>query len=322
MTGFERTSETRFAAGGQLTTERYGFFLGQARAQLEGKLTKRIELELSAELADAYEAEVVTTANKPPYLRDAFVNWRIKRAFQIRLGHFKRPMSAVEHRNAGQLQVRGRGLTNDLVIEDNAWGARALGMQLWGKIRAIRSHWAVGAFDPAWAPTVATRPKGVDVLARYAVEPIAGLTLGVNGGLKTLDTPPFDEYETFYGLGGDLHLELGGLDALIDFLHAQLPQVASGLEKQSAMGVVGLVSYDVPISPVLSLQPVVFGEYLDASTAHEDSESVRAVAGLNLLIHETLRIMPQAELVRWLGSPSELSPSERTAFYTMVSLAL
>jgi hypothetical protein len=98
--------------------------------------------------------------------------------------------------------------------------------------------------------------------------------------------------------------------------------VASGLEKQSAMGVVGLVSYDVPISPVLSLQPVVFGEYLDASTAHEDSESVRAVAGLNLLIHETLRIMPQAELVRWLGSPSELSPSERTAFYTMVSLAL
>jgi hypothetical protein len=320
MTGFERTSETRFAVQTKLTSERYGFFLSQARAQLQGKLSKRIELELSAELADAYDAEVVTTANKPPYLRDAFLNLRLRRAFQVTLGHFKRPMSALEHRNAGELQVRGRGLTNDLVIEDNAWGGRGLGMQLWGKIKSIRSRWAVGVFDPAWAAQASTRAKGADVLARYSIEPIEGLTLGVNGGLKTLDTPPFDEYETFYAAGGDVELEFGGLNFLADFLYAQLPQPVSGLNAQSSSGVVGLLSYDIPIGQEFALQPVALGEYADASTAHENSETLRTVIGLNLLVHETLRIMPQAEIVRWLGDPSELSPSQGTAIYLMVSL--
>jgi hypothetical protein len=263
MTGFERTSETRFGAPANSETERFGFFLSQVRAQLEGKLTKRIELELSAELADAYEAAVVQSANKPPYLRDAFLNLRLKRAFQITMGHFKRPISALEHRNAGKLQVRGRGLTNDLLIEDNAWGSRGLGMQLWGKFKSIGTTWAVGVFDPAWAPSVASRPKGVDVLARLAVEVVEGLTLGLNGGLKTLDTPPFDEYKTFYGVGGDLELEVGPLNFLAEGLYAQLPQVAAGLEEQTAAGVVGLLAYDFPIVPELTLQPVLFGEYSD-----------------------------------------------------------
>lgn len=322
MTGFERSSEARFASGGNLENERYGFFLNQARAELEGQLTKRISLEVSADLGDAYDADTIDTGNAPPYLRDAFVNLRLKRWFRITAGHFKRPMSALELRSSGKLEVRGRGITNELVVEDNSWGGRGLGMQLWGKLDFLETNWAVGVFDPAWAPRAANRPKGADALARLTVEPVTGLTLGANGGTKTLDTPPYDEYHTYYALGADLKLEVLGLSFLADAVWAQLPQVAAGLEHQSALGVVGLVSYDISLSGVLTLQPVLLGEYADASTDHARSSTVRGVAGVNWLVHDTLRIMPQFELVRWLGEPSELSPSEGTNLYLMLSLAI
>jgi hypothetical protein len=256
------------------------------------------------------------------YLRDAFMNLRLKRAFQVRLGHFKRPMSALELRSAGDLQVRGRGLTNDLVIEDNAWGARGLGAALWGKLPALGARWTLALFDPAWSPGVASRPKGVDVLARLSLEPADGITLGANGGSKTVDAPPFDGYGTFYAVGGDVELEAWGLYLLFDALYAELPEVQAGLEEQAAFGLAGLLAYDFPVAKSLVLEPVVFAEIHDASVAHDDSETWRGVAGLNLIIHEKLRFMPQAELVRWHGSPSELSPPEGTALYLLVSLEL
>ena len=322
IAGFERSGETQFGAEGNLQTERFGFFLSQVRAQLEGKLTKRISLEVSADLGDAYSGDAVTTRDSPPYIRDAFVDVRLKREFRLTVGHFKRPMSALELRSSGKLQVRGRGITNELVIEDNSWGGRGLGAQLWGKLDVLGTTWAVGAFDPAWAPSASTRPKGADVLARLSIEPLEGLTLGANGGTKTLDTPPFDEYDTYYAVGGDLKLELLGLNFLADAIYAQLPQVSEGLDQQTALGVVGLASYDIPLTEALVLQPVVFGEYSDASIDHDRSSTLRGIAGLNWLIHDTLRIMPQVELVRWLGLPSELSPSERTVFYLMLSLEI
>lgn len=322
MTGFERSSETRFASEGNLESDRYGFFLSQARAELEAELTKRVSLEVSADLGDAYDAETVDTGNSPPYLRDAFANLRLKRWFRITAGHFKRPMSALELRSSGKLEVRGRGITNELIIEDNSWGGRGLGMQLWGKFELLGIDWAVGVFDPAWAARAANRPKGADVLARVSVEPVTGLTLGANGGTKTLDMPPFDAYDTYYALGGDLKLELLGLSFLADALWAQLPRVAEGLEHQTAFGVVGLLNYDIPLTEALTLQPVVLAEYSDASVDHDSSSTLRGVFGVNWLFHETLRIMPQVELVRWLGAPSELSPSEGTSLYLMLSLAI
>lgn len=322
LTGFEWHREQRVATNGRLETREYGFFLSQVRAQLEGKLTKRVEVEVSAELADAYDAGVVSTSDRPLYIRDAFLNLRAKRYLQLRAGHFKRPLSALEHRNAGDLQVRGRGLTNDLVIEDNAWGSRGLGAQLWGKVKALPLVWAVGAFDPLWAPSSASRPKGMDLLGRVAVEPVRGLTLGINGGLKSLDTPPHDEYQSFFAGGGDIQAESGGFYLLIDGLYAELPLPSSDLEAQTAMGLVALVSYDVKLTPSVVLEPVVLGEYSDASVDHADSESLRAVVGVNTIVHEDLRIMPQVEVVDWLGSPSTLSPTQSLTAYLMLSLSL
>lgn len=322
MTGFEWKREQRVATTGRLDSQEYGFFLSQVRAQLEAKLTKRIEAEVSAELADAYDAGVVSTSDRPLYLRDAYLNIRAKRYLQLRAGHFKRPISALEHRSAGELQVRGRGLTNDLIIEDNAWGGRGLGAQLWGKFKAVPLVWSLGAFDPLWAPSSASRPKGMDLLARAAIEPIDGLTIGVNGGMKSLDTPPYDKYETFFGGGGDIEVESHGFFLLVDGLYAQLPLPASDLDSQTAFGVVALASYDIKLTPEFAVQPVLLGEYSDSSTDHADSETVRGVVGVNGVIEKTLRIMPQVEVVDWLGDPSALSPKQSLTAYLMLSLAL
>lgn len=323
VTGFEWSREQRFGSLGTLEETGYGFFLSQARVQLEARLSKGIEAEVSAELADAYDAGVVSTSSDGPlYIRDAFANLRVKRAFQIKAGRFKRPFSALELRSTGALQVRGRGLTNDLVIEDNAWGDRALGAQLWGKLKVVPATWAVGAFQPLWAPSAATRPKGLDVIARATVEPTAGLTVGASGGLKHLDIPPFDGYESFYAVGGDVQFKSHGWSLLVDALYAELPLPAADLTEQAAFGVVALLSYDIALLDDFALQPVVLGEYFDASTEHSNSESWRWVAGVNGLIHETLRIMPQVEVVDWQGDPSGFSPKQSLTAYLMLSFQL
>jgi len=323
MTGVEWSREQRYGTQGRVESEDTGFFLSQARVQLEAKLSKRIEAEVSAELADAYDAGAGSgTSDGPLYLRDAFANLKLKRAFQIKAGRFKRPFSALELRSTGALQVRGRGLTNHLVIEDNAWGDRALGAELWGKLKPIGATWAVGAFEPLWAPSSATRPKGVDVMARATVEPVSGLTLGASGGMKRLDTPPFDDYDTSFAVGGDARFEAHGWSLLIDGLYAELPLPEADLSQQSAFGVVALLSYDIELSKSFTLQPVVLGEYFDASVAHSNSETWRGVAGVNGLIHETLRIMPQVEVVDWQGTPSTFSPPQSLTAYLMLSLEL
>lgn len=323
ITGVEWSREQSFGTQGTIEDTEYGFFLSQARVQLEARLSKNIEAEISAELADAYDAGAVSTASDGPlYIRDAFANLRVKRAFQIKAGRFKRPFSALELRSTGTLQVRGRGLTNDLVIEDNAWGDRALGAQLWGKLKLIPATWAVGAFEPLWAPSSATRAKGADLIARVTVDPISGLTVGASGGLKHLDIPPFDGYESFYAFGGDVQFKRGGWSVLVDALYAQLPRPEADLAEQSAFGVVALLSYDIEIEKHFALQPVLLGEYFDASTEHAQSESWRGIAGLNGIVHETLRIMPQVEVVDWQGEPSNLSPSQSVTAYLMLSLKL
>src|SRR5690606_18089699 len=135
--------------------------------------------------------------------------------------------------------------------------------------------------------------KGLDVIARATVEPTAGLTVGASGGLKHLDIPPFDGYESFYAVGGDVQFKSHGWSLLVDALYAELPLPAADLTEQAAFGVVALLSYDIALLDDFALQPVVLGEYFDASTEHSNSESWRWVAGVNGLIHETLRIMPQ-----------------------------
>jgi hypothetical protein len=69
------------------------------------------------------------------------------------------------------------------------------------------------------------------------------------------------------------------------------------------------------------LQPVVFGEWVDADIRYNESEAVRVVAGLNLLWRKYLRVLPQVELVRPVSPVGAGTPwVESETYYIMLSV--
>src|SRR5688500_12609668 len=151
MTGFELDkSRPSDEQNGERVTD-YGFFLDQARLSLEAEWDD-LSIDVSGDLADAIRPKTSSAAfNKPPYLRNAYLNYRVHKAFRIRAGRFKRPMSALELTSSGDLPFRGRGLTNELILEDGQWGDRALGLMLYGRLPG-KLRWHVSATNPSWAP--------------------------------------------------------------------------------------------------------------------------------------------------------------------------
>jgi Phosphate-selective porin O and P len=316
MTGFELTRER--PSGDQIgeSVTDYGFFLDQARLELEAAYG-RLSSEVSVDLADAIRPGYGEGLNSPPFLRDAFLNVRIKKAFRLRAGRFKRPYSRLELISSGVLPFRGRGLTNELIVEEGEFGGRALGLMAWGKLPA-GFNWYVGASNPDWAHDGDQEANGVDALARLVWEPNEGLSVGVNGGHKL--TVQAGQHMNTNAAGLDAELRKGRLWIVFDALLAELPTAMPERESALAYGAVLSGSYAFEPSPAWSLAPVLLGEYADADGDYSGSEAVRAIAGLNVVVLDGhLRVMPQVEIVRPLGTASAQNPwLSSEAYYVML----
>ncbi len=315
MTGFEHNRVRPDASQGVTDFEETGFFVQQARVKLKGKLNKLASFNFSADLSDGINPAIsAVDLKQPEYMRNAFINLRFRRALQLRLGHFKRPYSRLELRGAGDLQVRGRGLINDLAVEDSRWGGRALGMMLHGKFKHPRLSWYLGVSNPTWEADL-TR-KGIDVLGRVTYNPLRWLSLGVGGGHKSVELAN-QQVQTNAGTF-DVEIKHSGFYFMTE---AQLAQLAFELDTPTGFGFVALTSYDIKLTKNYTLQPALFGEYADAHSEFTETEAIRTVAGINSVLFEQLRIMPQVELIRPLGDVSALNPwLNTTAFYLLVSL--
>jgi hypothetical protein len=320
MTGFElervRPAE---AQGGRDTTD-YGVFLDQARLELQAE-AGMLSAEISADLADAIRPETSAAGfDQPPYLRDAYLNVRFAKAVRLRAGRFKRPYSRLELRSSGKLPIRGRGLSNSVIVEDAQWGDRALALMLWGKLKGKLTYY-VSASNPDWAPDADLEANGVDALARVEWQPSDALSLGINGGHKFRVEPGEDVQANAAGIDARLHT--GALDLLADAILAQLPAAtgaAASTDKPWAYGLVALGTYDIALGAPWTLQPVLSFEYADADAEVSQTEAVRVVAGLNLLSSDGLRVMPQVELVRPLGTVSAQNPWEAgERYYVMLT---
>jgi hypothetical protein len=67
----------------------------------------------------------------------------------------------------------------------------------------------------------------------------------------------------------------------------------------------------------------VFAELADANAQVSGSESVRFALGVNLLVFQHFRLMPQVALVRSLADPSQQNPWLESETYSLIfSLAL
>jgi hypothetical protein len=317
MTGFESVLTKPSAAQGQPRTDEYGFFVKQARFQLEGELAEHFSMQVSADLSDGLHPKVSAfDINRPQYLRDAFVQARFSRAVRLRVGHFKRPFSRLANTSARELPIRSRGLLDSELMEDARWGDRALGAMLWGKVRHPKIEWHLAVMDPNWSPT--THQNGYDLLARLQYDPWKWVSVGVNGGRKSVDLGA--RQGSGHALGGDVRFRV--LDATAEF-EASYGDLVFDPEEPAAFGGHAMLSYQVELTPVAVLQPVVFVEYADAHSVYQQSESVRLVAGANIIHHDTFRAMPQVAITRPVGKASEYNPwPERYEYYLMLALDL
>lgn len=312
MTGFESVLTKPTVAQGGARTDEYGFFVQQARFELEAELDERFELEVSAELSDGLDPKISAfDINRPQYLRDAFLQARFSREVRLRAGHFKRPFSRLALTSAADLPVRSRGLLDDELIEDARWGDRALGAMLWGKLRHPRLEWHLAVMNPNWAPT--THQNGYDLVARVQYEPWKWLEIGANGARKSVDLGV--RQASGHAFGGDVRLRFLDATVQLEASHGDLVFVP---DAPAAFGGHAFVTYEFELTPVAILQPVLFAEYADAHSEFLESEAVRIVAGLNMLYHDAFRVMPQVALTRPVGDASEYNPWPERYEYTLM----
>jgi Phosphate-selective porin O and P len=317
ISGFEYQRERPRGAQTRPAEREYGFQLRQARIELSAEL-ERVELNLNLDLADALSTDLGGGPDAPPFLRTATLEYRVSRALRLTVGRYKRPFSRVELTSALDLPVLRRGLLNGLLIEDNQWGDRAVGMMASGRLELAKLRWYSSFTNPSWSSSL--QAEGVDAIGRVQLSPAKGVTLGVNGGYKYLRLSSQAPFTHDVAVGGDLGWKLGDGHLLLEGSFGDLP-FETGTPR--AFGVLLLADYELTLSPVWTLQPVLFAELADANARVSQTESARLAVGLNLLLRGGFRLLPQFALVRSLGDTSQENPWLESETYSLVfSLAL
>jgi hypothetical protein len=293
---------------------RQPFFLERARIYLDVALNDDVTGSFSAEL------------DADPVIRDAYVNLKLKRWFQITAGHFKRPISRIELTSTGKLPFRDRGIFNRILLRQAEWGNRSLGAMLWGKVRSADLEWSVAVMNAA--PSVDVKEleqiRGVDVLGRLEYSPGKTFSIAVNGGYKNTEPYLNGPNLSLYAFGGDAQLRVGGLRLVLESMLAQNPRPPTPPPVMGrtpfAYVVTGYAAYDIRPAPWIALQPVVAGEWVDTDGEVKGDEAVRGVLGFNFLFWEDrLHVMPQVEVVRPLGEVGPRSEVKRETYYLLLS---
>ncbi|KIG15565.1 hypothetical protein DB30_05439 [Enhygromyxa salina] len=278
--------------------------LRQARVKVKIQYLDVLSVKVSLEFAD-----LLDSPKAGDVLRDAWGNVKLHPAFQIKVGHFKRPYSRLELRGVSSVPVIGRGLYNNVAVEDLSWGDRAVGVALWGKIKPERPGlhafgWTVSASNNA----VAGAPNGVDAHARLTYDPTAWLSIGAGGAFKHVQDSLANEadclaqwkrdpscHRNVFGADFDVRFKVKGLYAAVE---ADLAQDWLFADTSPWMlGAVAYATYDFEVGDKTRIQPLVLGEFVDTNLSFSESEAVRAVAGLNVLWTKRLRVMPQVQYV-------------------------
>lgn len=308
--GFEYEREASANAQGESDRE-YGFVVRQARLGVKGELAEDFELNVTVDVADVLDPETGTAFDAPALIRTAVLQYQPSRALQLSVGRYKRPFSRLELESSADLPILRRGLWNELAIEENQWGDRAIGAMVSGRVKKPKLRWYLSMTNPAWSSAV--QYQGYDVTGRVQLTLSKPFTLGVHAAYKHVDIGGRDRQGVAFG--GDLDFELGGTHVLLDASYAELV-LRNG--EPSGMGVVLLAEQRIPLLAEWALAPTVALEAADADSGLSQTESLRLTFGVNLLGHAVFRVMPQVALVRSLGDTSDANPWPDSEQYSLI----
>jgi phosphate-selective porin OprO/OprP len=157
------------------------------RLQIEGTLFKRVEFELSREFGDATEPE-----------RDAFVNVRFDRAFELRAGQFKMPFGHDALKSGNNLDFVYRSLIGRTIAP-----GRDLGVMAHGRLKR-RLTYQAGVFqgDGDNGRTSQTRGGRNAVAGRLLLAPFATSTTPALAALQIGGAVVSSELADSLGLRG------------------------------------------------------------------------------------------------------------------------
>ena len=278
----------------------------------------RFRVNLSLELADALSRNTGAGVDSPPYLRTATLEYRFSRALRLTVGRYKRPFSRLALESAVDLPVLDRGLLNDLLVEDNQWGDRAVGVMASGRLELAKLRWYLSLTNPAWSSSL--RSEGMDVLGRVQLSIAKGLTLGLDGGYKYLRLAGPGSGTNNWAVGADVAWKIERAQLLLEGSFGDLPFETG---RPRGFGALLMADYELPLSKEWALQPIVFVELADANAEFSQTESLKLAVGVNLLQEGGFRVLPQLALVRSVGDTSQLNPwMEGETFSLIFSLAL
>lgn len=303
-------------AFGDADDSRQPFFLDQARLGLDIEINSALDAAFDAELSDE------------PALRDAYLNLKVRRWLQFRAGHFKRPISRTELQGIGTLPFRSRGVGSQF-LRDSAWAGRSLGVMAWGKLRKPKLRWSLALMNAGRSIDVSDdeRLRGIDVLGRVEASVLPWLDLALDGGHKVKEPYPDGPNQQLSAIGADALIHVGALRCVLEARMAQndqppAPPAQTG-RTPFALSLLGYATYDLRLQDELILQPIVAIERLDTDRDLSQDETLRAVAGLNLVLWSgLLRVLPQVEAIRPLGAHGVRSHVKTTTYYLLLSLQL
>ncbi len=271
------------------------FSMRRARLAALFRANRFIRAELDVEFADT----------SPPGIRDAALELKANRWLRITGGRFKKPFSRLSLRGPTTLPLISRGTGNGIVSGDLGFGGRDIGLMLSGRAGVLR--WAVGVFNGTG--TFEDVDTGKDVTARLDFKLGSGARIGMSGSMQH-DNPEriTPVQEITFAAGLDTRIRFANVELIGEALWAQERTVA--LERDWVTGILfGTMTFEACVS----VQPIVKLEVIDPDVGNSDRPDFAVLAGANLLLFDSVRIMLQGEML----FPGADSPQEEETTITV-----
>jgi hypothetical protein len=268
--------------------------LGLRAEQTLGQVLDLDRARLSARLTPAswLWALIELDALQVPSVKDAFVHAGAGRPFALVAGRFKKPFSLIETTPTRALPLISRGIVDEGLVRALGLGGRDLGVMVAGGGGRLR--YALGAFNSSQGSSDAEDSRaGRDGTARLELRASDALAFGLSG---TVQAQPAGAASSrpIWGAGLDARWRTGPVRWRAETIGAIQP--LDQANRRAAGGILyGYVS--VPLGGQLALQPVIKGEALDDDLFARGDESWAALAGCNLNIGRSLRVLLQGEAI-------------------------
>ncbi len=240
----------------QLVGGNGGFRLADFRLGLDFHPIERFNVYTSIEFAAPFvDPNDPLTGRRIVDLRDAYVQYEITPAFQLRAGQFRPPYYAEMLQSDGSVAFVSRSVLASGLNPPDGYGPRnplapdrQLGVQLFSSrlgSEMLGIKYAVGVFNGNGQNQLFNDNNSVEPVARVEIDFMKYVTLGLNGyyNQRADGVRPNRLTANQVAYGADLSAEIYGFSALAAFLGKSSTYSYAGLPSDSALGALGQVRY-------------------------------------------------------------------------------